>query len=361
MGKQVTKHHSGRVRKQTHKKAALHVGFKDWKIGGAYEHREDLARDDANHPDNIVSSANPIRRISTASGKITKKKIRAKKFANKVQKALQSAAPINVWHQYGDDGSANWHDQIINAVTPSGRNQFISGSKSMYVMNPGDQWLSTTSSQRLYPWGPLYLTQAAIGDTAVTLTRNVEADTLITTHARGDYSLYNNSTIPLCVDIYTFIAAVDIADSAYKDPITTMNTLLASPNWVKAYGTALYTNTFGMTTKGITPLDVPELGKYWKQQTKTRVNISSGAQDYFTFPQLRKCHFTEPGMNNMYAIKGKTQAMFIVCNSANASTLLTVANVLDVVGTQDYHYKFKNGGSVPGGTAPRPFVTAISN
>jgi len=340
------------------------VSFKDRSIGVKVE-REELKRDDANHPDNILSSQFPSRTVKIAKKHRPSRKVKkAIAFRKKVSKAIEFPVPFNVWAERGNSDTLTplWRDTIVNhSLSTNGSFAFVSHSHSQYMINPGENWVTTSELIDPYPNGPMNRMQS---DSAL----QVEADTvqsgIRTTHARAVYQLFNSTNLTVIFDIYTFVAAQDISDGRFRDvPYSLFNLTLDTvpfnnASYITKYGVQGTATSPENVYREFTPLDVQNLGKWWRLETKVTHECGPSAIITFNFPNIRKFVGKPKDIEDKFAIKGRTQCMYIVAKPFSA-TIASGAEVARIIGTKTFHYKEIGRVSSIGSQVNRPFSTTI--
>lgn len=337
-------------------------------------HRDVVRNGSANHPDKALDSTHPVeetyyRHKESKAGK--KKRRRIKKFVKKVQHALEIPQKHSIWCEntiveraiafQGANNQVDWQDATS------------SGLISELMLHPGSLNLNVNGFVT-YPYQALKLMSAdanliatgGVGATAV-LGNPIDSVKLKTTVSRMQINLKNvHATATVFVDIYTFIAAQDIINQAYATPIKAWqqvannNAITATPaNQEAAYVTANYTSAVSVNVKGTTPLDHPIYGEYWKQETKTTLEIGAGLRMTWAFPKARKGHFDTQMSFGKYAIKGHTQAAIMVFRVNHGEVLNNVA-IINYEVNKQYHYKVLGSDKTPIGnlTSSATYIAA---
>lgn len=292
----------------------------------------------ARDPAHIVDSTQTAETLYSKKRKISKRKIKRVKFAKKINEALREDYKISTWQELGNTTTATGYIMIRNPSTNDGGiqndiNQFFtsaSNNAQMLVINGGGAW-TATGGIRKYPYGVYTQVDAAGG--------NPENFVLHTTHVVGNLRLHSVQNIcPIWVNVYVFTAAQQIENSNESTIAGVATNMIAA--WT-AYPTAGYNTEVAFNRGNTTPLDFPGMGAYWKQESKTRIYMGPGAQTEMIVPRLRRCTFKKDECEtNVWAIKGKTQCVFITVDGLTGQIPVDT-DVLKVSLDMTYHYKPK--------------------
>jgi len=148
------------------------------------------------------------------------------------------------------------------------------------------------------------------------------------------FSMKNDTTSNMYIDVYECVAASNITDSVFST---------AREAWVQCLllngqvdQTAGFTK-LTLTQSGATPYQAPGFGRYWKIIKKTRVFTTPSSITNYTF-------FTKPRFINnsvetgRFATKGLTKDIIIVTNPTfNGDTI--VVNLFDIEWSKSYAVK----------------------
>jgi len=219
------------------------------------------AKVDVKNPLNIVDSQTTAETLYAKKRKVSKTKIKEKRFAKKVNKALSIRIPINSWVEYSNNDAGNSGVDTITNLSPvafNDSNQFYSNSKSMYVLQGGVNWQAATGLQK-YPWGVYFCAESIVGPTIGGQQNMIDFQT---TYASATLKLWNVTGAgsdpaegcPLWVNVYTFVAAQDIMAPEWKDIPTSISNLV---NEYQAWSLGGCTNENSQRISGTTPLDFP--------------------------------------------------------------------------------------------------------
>jgi len=308
---------------------------------------------DIKNPLNIVDSQTTAETLYAKKRKVSKTKVKEKRFAKKVNKALSLRIPINSWVEYSNnDAPGTGVDTITNigVVGFNDQNQMYSNSKSMYILQGGYSWNPLNLETKKYPWGVFLCAENSFGPTEGAQQNTIDFQT---TYASATLKLWNVTGAgsdpaegcPLWVNVYTFVAAQDILSADWKDIPTAISNLVQE---YSGWTLAGYTSENSQRISGTTPLDFPGLGKYWTQESKTRIYMGIGAQAEVKIPKVRTptwkgtTHFQKFGTNSWvqnYAYKGRTQCIYITADGFTRTLGLNSQALRAEVDAQ-YHYKF---------------------
>jgi len=294
-------------------------------------------------PLHAVDVVNNVETLYAKKSKISKSKIKQRKFARKITKALEVDIPFHSWSQYSNSSATTGYDQLVSAIAANDSTQFFTGDFEQYIIHGGMNWtMRTGGALAPYPAGALFLMagDATLG-TGAPFQVPDDSIGLKTTHVRATIKLKNNTTVPTgyWVNVYTFVAAQDITDVNYKTPAAAITTCLALN--ANVFGTVGYGTRMSQSICGFSPLDSQGLGKYWKQESKTRLYLPSNGEMELDWPKLRKPHF-KLRTDIQWAYKGKTQGMYITVDGFMGTVAIT-NNVLKVEIDKTYHYKPDRG------------------
>jgi len=241
--------------------------------------------------------------------KISKSKIRKIKFAKRVQQAQSSDQPFSTFSQTCD--------QVVTFV----KNTNVQSSEQWASTNPGNQnSFMINYGANLYPSGdlprmmdywrdPLLFTPVGAGGGAIGAPSQAHPQNfkLHLGHHRFNINVTNVAPAALTYDIYQFVAAQDISDGNYQSPAQAWSYLMAQEDTVRD----------GLKpvpeSNGLTPLDVPEFGRYWRLLKKDRVLLSANGGT--TDIQMTGLHprVVERGrLIENFAVKGLTQAFLVI-------------------------------------------------
>lgn len=274
--------------------------------------------------------------------KLSDKKKAKIAFAKKVRWATKTDTPFNLFKQTQQTAIG------VNKTSVAGtiNQQYVGGNTSVYGINYGTL-ISTTVGLPFYlgkiiadPASDLSITapKLATGAPAAASTDNVN---MYITHQRFSIALSNTTGYPLVFDVYQFVAAIDINQAAFANPYNA---------WVQGLQDAeTYTdNRPTVNTNGMTPLDTPGFGKYWKLLKKDRIYLSGGAQAEIPMTGLHKRRVKLNNIQNKYAMKGLTQYFLVVGGIGDDGFLPdgsgTPQKVFETVCSQSTHVKVDGDG-----------------
>lgn len=310
--------------------------------------------DNADSNDGIINPVAPLetQRSKTTLSKRQKKTYKKKKnFAKKVHNALAGKRPINIWLEQLTTGSRQhilYGSATLNDITWQDVYPYTGSYHGWSMMHPGYLTTGYSGGFSLYPAAALYAmgTDPDKVRTATGLhTGNLDAKKIKTTHCRMTVNIKNvNTTLPLFVDIYYFVAAEDILDIVYAGPGHAWNGCNSVAGTVAsmAWDLAPYNAPVTSNRKGAQPLDAPEFGKHWKQEGKVRMEIQPLQIVEWKHPSLRRVSATQSEFAGKYAVKHKTQAvMFVVQNYNNPINV--GETLIDIEVHKQYHWEMDTG------------------
>lgn len=311
-------------------------------VGHSSGHHVSVSQHDHSDIDNVTDTIKTISSVNKKKKGMSKAKKREVKFAKKVQTALTKPMPSNIWTESTSTLAGSLDITLTNGTANSDTiNQFYTSSHAGLVLNPGQLWKTGGGTNfSMYPYAPLALVAS---DATLQLHAETGMSKLRTIVCRAKIRLYNNQVTqnPATYTVYTFVAACDISDAAYCDPITAINTLETAVHALTSTG---YTNRSWIGYTGVSPLDIPGLGKYWKQETRETIFLNPSAEATFDWPRPRRPNFAFAECDGKYAIKHKTQAMFVVCNTGNTTNPIPASNIVgSLTVAKTYHYKWFAG------------------
>lgn len=150
----------------------------------------------------------------------------------------------------------------------------------------------------------------------------------------------------LIFDLYECVAAMDISEAAYANPVQTWQTVQETAQILSTNSGAGVGEAF---IKGTEPTDCPNFGRYWKILKKEVVRIPAQANvvnPYQTFT-MHSPRFLYKGKRfaDKYAVKGITKYFMMIIDpeqSATASRYSGTENVGSVIAHRNTHYKPSN-------------------
>ena len=151
-------------------------------------------------------------------------------------------------------------------------------------------------------------------------------------------SLKNNSTVPMCIDVYTFVANTTTADAGHPTPVESWRTLSVQERTCQAGNRHAYTDV------GIVPFDTAQFSKYWTKLTKMRICLQ--ADESFTFAvNGRKGYYAKKRFHDAMIVKGYTKYPVIVVNPDPTFNTLGsgITTMLSVLTRRVSHYRFAGG------------------
>lgn len=312
--------------------------------------------DNSNNHDQTLDPSHPVEKIShkTTLTKAKKRSFKKKKrFEAKVKDALSTRAPPSTWMETG----------AIGVITNTGganvlryQETFDGGFNSSFMIHPGSDLSLLASGGDTYP----FVIHRFLKDSVELNIQNVgnanNRDAYLnkkmrTTAARFSLDL-KTANRNMYVDIYTFVANADIKDTAFATPVLTWNQCITANTTGSArWATAGYTSGGSRNTMGATPLDAQNFGHFWKQESKTRFSMNANTNYQWIMPNVRTVTTSWDTCKDLSAMKGKTQAVMIVCYPAITSDLVAGENLLYYAATKMYHYKMIGDGDGPLGSA----------
>lgn len=151
-----------------------------------------------------------------------------------------------------------------------------------------------------------------------------------------------NTEKDLIFDLYECVAAQNIADQNYANPVVAWGTI---QNVLQPLATDT-ANPGEPFIKGTEPTDCPTFGRYWKIIKKEAVRIpaaSNVVNPYQTFQMWSpKFFYRGAKFNNMWAVKGITKYYMIILDpeqSATASRYGGTDPVCAIIAHRNTHYK----------------------
>lgn len=313
---------------------------------------------------------------------VRRRKIRNRKFTRKVVKVLRGEQKMS-WLQ--DQSTATpgvLSGQTVATVSAfnnlasltrlqDGR-QFVMGGSSQYCLMPGPAW-STTTGLGYIKAETIDFSQDINGVAVQKSALSGNQLKIWVSKCRLEVTIENVSSLniqtppteswtpcDITCDVYEFVAAMDITDSSYRSVKDAMYTLFSSSTSVNTAvpttDASIPANMF--TLKGTTPLQVRDLGKYWKLIGKTRVsvpyNTDQGIWPYQKLTYSSRKHLVDfKKWKDLYAKKGVTKnLLFIFEPDLTSDKLLSTpagtANVpyANIWSHKDWHFKPVNGSMI---------------
>lgn len=246
---------------------------------------------------------------------------RKKRFAKRVKKVISGSSPT---YHYNERSAAPYSMSVMPTV---------------WGTSPCQQMLGTTSSQNSHfktfeglPLDVLYFNNVAstgvgrylanavgliqtrynTSDLNVPSKSSLETVYAYIKHCQINFSIYNNQSVPINVDVYEFIATRNITlGDYYSTPLTAMDRITSND------ATALsnnMSNTISKTDFGATPWDFPGLTKSWKVLSKTSIYLPANGQTNLQYKGSSGM-WGGPKMNELAAFKGKTREYVFVVGS----------------------------------------------
>lgn len=312
-------------------------------LGGGTHHTD-------NH-DQTVDPSHPVEHISDKKTltKAKKKNYKKKKrFEAKVKDALSTRAPPSLWHEPCN---------IIAILNTGGANVLRyqevwddDAGGSMTMIHPGG--LNNTASGAIltYPWKVQDLIQSDANAHSVGTALNRgdgHKRTVRTTSCKVTCDLKTINRV-MVTDIYTFVANQTITDVLYSCPRRAwLNLGGVSAQGSARFADANYSSGGSQNTRGRTPLDSPEFGKFWKLESKTRFQMQANTNYQWTMPNVRTVTSNQQEFDDVYAVKGKTQAVMVVCYAPVTTDLFANEALLYVELNKKYQYKMVGSGEGP--------------
>lgn len=283
--------------------------------------------DHAPHPNTATTQNDDVQVFKKR--KIGKAKIKKLKFQKKVQDAARKPQEFNLLHQYSTTATTAY-SRASSVTSSTVQYQFPSQQSAAFGINLGALANNSDLSKIIgYINNP--------GTTGAPVAASSYVGRGIITASRHSLAI-KSPTYLQEMDVYQFVAAIDIGDSAMRDPITAWNSLAASLTIASA-GT-LATSEF----TGITPLDTPAFGRYWKLLNKQRVFLQPGSQVLLDMKKLPKFTYNAEEISNKYALKGKTMYWLIIGGVGNTVDVQNAGIVFTSVNNRIQHYKTTGDG-----------------
>lgn len=336
--------------------------------------RDTVHNNSLNHPDKVLDTTHPAeetfykQRLSKATRRRQKK---IKRFVKKVQRAVERPQRHSLWVE-----NTITNDRVVSFSGTTGaidhQDQSSTGLLSELMLHPASLNINVNGFVT-YPYAaitlaatdPNIIATGGVGSTEIVV-NPIDVIKVKTTVARMQLNLKNvHATATIFVDIYTFIAKQDSVNNAWATPVKAWNqastlatTALPRPSELD-FASANYTGFADETTKGSTPLDFPVFGEYWKQETKTTLEMGPGIMMTWNFPKARKGTFDTQMCFNKYTIKGHTQAAMINVR-VNHTSITNGAALLNYEVNKQYHYKMCGSDKTPFGnlTAADTYIAA---
>ena len=282
--------------------------------------------------------------------KARKRRARKRKFKKRVVKAI---APKTVTYHYNERANGWLNMGVMPTIWGTNPCQQVLGS-----ILSGSPSQNRTSLMRLFEGLPL--TTGDYNDSTATGVGRYFANALgtiaerysgsdqvantdwLTTfrayikHCAIQFTVYNNFTVPINVDVYEFTAARDIPrNDFYNTPLTAMSRIT---NVDAIYFSTGMSNTVNITDFGATPWDFPGLSKHWKVTNKTTIYLPGNGQTAVQFKGNKGVWSGARG-NEMCAFKGKTTEYVFVVGSKIGVGMDTTTTPIKVISEKTYKIK----------------------
>jgi len=302
---------------------------------------DNMAVDDGN---DVLESTKPTQEIPIKKSKLSKRKKtelkRKIKFEKKVKKALSNDVLFGTWiERCTAPINVNWS----GAVGQTDYQEVVAGTNGQLMLHHD---VSNGAGISTYPLQALSLLSASATDTALVTTNagtrpRKEPMKIRTTHAEFGMEILNAyASSPLILDIYTFVAKDDMGLGwrPYDVWSNLQSNAVTGAGQIQ-FSTAAYATQPTLNTRYMTPLDVPEFGKYWSLQDKDRIIIAPSTKIQWRMKNARRPTFSALDDNNSAIFKGKTQGVLIVAYPLGDTTIPLATNILKIFPYKKYHYK----------------------
>lgn len=247
-----------------------------------------------------------------------------KRFRKKVYAAIRKKQTINTLNEFWNDEGAGSSQLTILADTAdifgstlAQNKQLILGSNSCWGLNHGEATAHTGNILIAAEMGR-YLPRIRGADVALDLENQREFNKFFMKRNYIKLTITNYSgTRDLIFDLYQCVAAQDIADADYRNPVIAWQTIREAHRDYTIIDPAIAGQGAGEPwMKGIEPTDCPQFGRYWKILKKESVRIpfaTSSFNSYQTFTMFGK-PFLYKGdkFNDKHAVKGLTKYFMMV-------------------------------------------------
>lgn len=279
---------------------------------------------------------------------MSKSKVRKIKFAKKVNDATKVEQPFSLYHE--TQLTPAYIQRLSNLTIDD---QWVAGDGSQFGINYGS--LVNSSGYDLPYFAsrlriPLSSTNADINTGAARAISLKDAKIHIT-HNRMSLAITNIQGYAGIWEVYQFVAAENITQSGHKNPYSSWVTCLTNtPEYI-----AGSTNT--PLRNGMTPLDAPGFGRYWRLIKKDRVLLAGGGTTELVMSGLHKRTVTNDDLTNNYAVKGLTQ-YFLVVGGIGDNQSFIIGNVFATQVSKTWHAK-TDGDGINGPDRPIQAYQAI--
>lgn len=314
---------------------------------------------------NVQDGAGTIKSKSVYKGK---KKLsaagkRQRIFKKKVIKAMNAGGPMSMLHEKTTDNVSTKFLDFVNTLGTaiSDRTQLVIGAQLFFLLGFRK---STWSASKILNEVREY---NQVNNGAITaLTSSIASlNKIHVQYHCARYCFENRSTrLDLIMDVYEFVATKSHSDEYFITPYNTLlqNDSVGFPSKkISNMGDSRYDE------KGITPLDFPGMGDYWKLVKKTRVvvphNSTEGINPYvnynmYTRPYSLYDSVAEPSGTRV--MKGITKGLLIIVAPDSISGgYQTDEDIIRIGVSHITHFKIENrGGS---GYVPKGLSSLLSH
>jgi len=272
-----------------------------------------------------------------------KKRRRLKRFKRAVRKAVYPKAPLCCLQEFWPT-EATWNASTVDTFGSqlNANRQLILGNADPWGINIGENNAAGGNESNLI--------NKEMGDYRIRISGTditASSDNMLRDnnahYVKRRYlklTVRNRSTDKdLSFSLYECVAATDIADATYANPVIALLTL---NNAFNEFQTA--TDAGELYARGTEPTDCPGFGKYWKILTKYKVRIPF-ATNINNATQTFKMH-SKPYMrygqrfNGKWAVKGLTKYFMMIVEPEQGPLKYTDTDTcIGVFGHRNTHYR----------------------
>lgn len=299
--------------------------------------------DNAQSRDDVLEQTHPTQEVVIRKTKLSKRakaKIKRKvKFEAKVKKALANDVIFGTWFEKCNTPiSINWS----GTLGQTDHQEVIGGTNGQLILHSD---APTSTGLSTYPMQALVNLSAYSTDTAIVTTNagsrpRTEPMKLRTTHAEMGMEIMNMYTASLVVDVYTFLCKTDSVapgDMPSGRWATLLQNATTGAGQIQ-FSTVNYTTAPTANLRHYTPLDVPELGRYWQLQDKDQIIIQGQTKIQWRMKNARTPTW-QIDDQQLYYFKNKTQAVMLIAYPLGDTTITNGTNILKIFPWKKYHYK----------------------
>lgn len=267
-------------------------------------------------------------------------------FKRRVQRIVRQRVPISTLNEWTTVFTIDASTQDMNTYVLNGGYQLTLGNASSWGLNLG-QAAASGGQESSYINTEMNDIKYATGPTTA-LTGNAQGRQHYVGRRYSKLTIQNLSTSKdLIFDLYQCVAAQDIADSDYANPMIAWST--CRDNLINVTTGVMSFPEF----KGVEPTDCPLFGKYWKVLKKQKVRIpldpNTPANAYQTFKMSASPMFWDGTRTaDKWAIKGKTKYWLMIIDPERGSTRYSgTESVAGIYIHRNTHYRPIMGPSTP--------------